>query len=199
MRRTAVSLLTVLVASGLAACGGDETASGPDYGLITPPEYVGAPAVATPAKGGGRTMTAKDAKQATPVLEAWAAAVRVGDDAKASSFFQLPAVVYQPSFGAVEVRTRAVADAFNGALPCGARLVSARPDGRYIVGVFELETVKGRVCATPDETVRVGFVFGDTAHPRKFTEWWQVAGGAGAQTGPDARPVVDPATAQTFG
>jgi len=198
MRRTAALVTTLLVAAALAACGGDDAASGPDYRLITPPEYVGAPPVATPPAGGTRRMTAKDVRRLRPVLAAWAAAVRHGDTAKASRFFQLPAIVYQPSFGAVELRNRVVAVAFNGALPCGARLLSARADGRYIVGVFELEAAKGRVCTTPNETVRVGFVFGDATHPRKFTEWWQVMD-EGGPTGPATRPAVEAATVQTFG
>src|SRR4051794_17510144 len=174
MTRRVAALVTVVAALGLSACGTEE-ASGPDYRLVTPPAYRGAEAVPTPTPGKERTMTAKDVHRLTPVLAAWADAVRSGDQAKATSFFRLPAIVYQPSFGAVEVRTKAVAQAFTSALPCGARLLTARPDGRYIVGVFELEAAKGRVCTTPDSTIRVGFVFGDTSHPRKFTEWWQVS------------------------
>jgi hypothetical protein len=194
-----VSKLALLTAAlGLAACG-EEKASGPDYRLVTPPVYAGAPPVPTPTPGKEPRMTARDAKRLRPVLAGWAAAVRRGDAARATRFFSLPAIVYQGSVGPVELRTKPVAEAFNRALPCGARLIGTQADGRYIVGTFELETVAGRVCTTPNETVRVGFVFGDPEHPRRFTEWWQVADGASATTGPSQRPVADPATASTFG
>jgi hypothetical protein len=192
-------LALAVAAFGLGACGGTQEASGPDYRLITPPAYVGAPPVATPTPGKEPHMTARDAKRLRPVLAGWAAAVRHGQVTRATHFFSLPTIIYQASLGPVEVRSKPVADAFNRALPCGARLLRTRADGRYIVGTFVLETVKGKTCTTPKQKVRVGFVFGDPKHPRRFTEWWQVADGAGATTGPEQRPVADPATAATFG
>ena len=133
MRRRAVSLL-LMAGLGLSACGGDDgsSTSRANLDLVTPPRYVGAPPVPTPTPGAERKMTARDAKQLRPVLVRWAEAVRRGDAEAAAAFFSLPAIVYQPSFGAVELRDPKVARAFTGALPCGARLVGARPQGRYL-------------------------------------------------------------------
>jgi hypothetical protein len=199
MRRRQVVLPLVVAALGLTvgACGQDEPA-GPDYRLITPPAYAGAPPIASATPGKEPVMTPADAKRLRRVLAAWADAVRRGEAAKAARYFSLPAIVYQASYGAVELRSAAVAKAFNQALPCGARLVKTRADGRYIVGTFTLQDAEGRTCATPGEQVRVGFVFGDRRHPRRFTEWWQVPDGADAQTGPAERPLAAPATAETF-
>src|SRR5690242_1231053 len=127
MRRRALFLVAV-AGLGLSACGGDDgsSAARPDLNLVTPPRYVGAAPVPTPTPGADRRMTARDARQLRPVLARWADAVRRGDAQAAAAFFSLPAIVYQPSFGAVELRDAKVARAFTGALPCGARLVGAQ-------------------------------------------------------------------------
>jgi hypothetical protein len=190
--------VTLLLLAGLTAggCGGSGGAAEPtaNLDLVTPPRYVGAPPVPTPAPD--RVMTARDARALRPVLARWAAAVRRGNAAAAARFFALPAIVYQPSFGAVEVRDRAVARAFTGALPCGARLVGTRAQGRYITATFTLEARAGRVCTTADAKVEVGFVFGDRTRPRRFTEWWQVPEGVDPR--PQERPVVEAASTSTF-
>src|SRR4051794_28951299 len=225
MRRRLAALALLAFSLAVAGCGSGQDASGPDYRLMTPAEYAGAPPIATPTPGKEPAMTAADARRLRPVLAGWAAAVRRGDAARAARYFSLPAIVYQTSYGAVEVRTTAVARAFNGALPCGARLDSARADGRYIVGTFTLLNTAGGTCSTPDEHLRVGFVFGDPHHPRRFTEGWQGPDGplrvgfvsgapppprrfrewgrvrddGGARPGPARRPLAVPATAAMFG
>jgi hypothetical protein len=195
MRRRALTLV-LLAGLALGACGSDDATNDAtsNLDLVTPPRYVGAQPVPTPPPD--RTMTAQDAKTLRPVLARWAGAVRRGDAAAAARFFSLPAIVYQPSFGAVELRDRAVAQAFNGALPCGARLVGARAQGRYITATFTLEARAGSVCTSADAKVEVGFVFGDRAHPRRFTEWWQVPDGTDPR--PSQRPVVGAASRSTF-
>jgi hypothetical protein len=130
------------------------------------------------------------------VLAGWADAVRRGRFERAARYFALPAVVSQPSYGPVVVESAGVVRAFNAALPCGARLVGARPHGRYVVGTFRLVDAKARRCPSTGR-VRVGFVFGDRAHPRRFSEWWQA--GTGAAPGPDARPAAPVADRTTFG
>jgi hypothetical protein len=202
-RRRVLVMLALLpvLAGGAAGCGtaastGDGLAH-PDFRLITPPPYVGAPAVhATPAASAPR-MTARDAARLRPVIAAWAAAVRRGEERRAARYFALPAIVYQPSFGAVTIRSRTLARAFNSALPCGARLLGARPSGRYIVGTFRLEPLPGRHCTTPSARLRVGFVFGDQHHPRRFSEWWWVPA-KGKAPGPPRRPSAPAAKASLF-
>src|SRR5689334_10829157 len=128
-RRLAAVMAPVVLAAGLVACGGDSSGSSgsPDYELITPPPYMGAAPLPTPDPSDDRPRTRRDVRRLRPVIAAWADAVRRGDPARATGFFALPAIVYQPSYGPVEVRTRGVAEAFNRALPCGARLIRARP------------------------------------------------------------------------
>ena len=90
------------------------------------------------------------------------------------------------------------ARAFNASLPCGAKLIGTNPDGRYVVGTFVLVSAGRARCEGEGDVARVGFVFGDKRHPRRFTEWWQIAK-PGARTGPAARPkALAPATVTDF-
>lgn len=194
MRRLAPLLLLTAV---LAGCGDD---NGLDYSLRTPPPYVGGVSIAPKGqKAVDRRMTRADALRYKPVIAGWADAVRRGDLGTAANFFDLPALVYQPGKAALQVNTPQIAAAFNAALPCGAQLVSTKPDGRYVVGTFVLVSMGNARCTGEGSLARVGFVFGDQRHPRKFTEWWQVGGKPDARTGPAARPTeVTPATVSDF-
>lgn len=190
--------LLILAAAVLAACGGDK---GLDYSLRTPPPYVGGVSIAPKGQQAvDRKMTKADAVRYRPVIAGWADAVRRGDLDAAAAFFDLPALVYQPSQpAALQVNTPQIAAAFNASLPCGAKLIGTNPDGRYVVGTFLLVSVGKAKCDGAGSVARVGFVFGDRRHPRQFTEWWQVPGRADAKTGPAARPKgVQPATVSDF-
>ena len=197
MHRRAAAL-AALCALGLGACGGDEDDGGPDYRLVTPPRYVGAPPVRTPEPGAEPRPSAADARRLRPVIAAWAEAVRRGQPERATRYFALPAIVSQPSFGPVVVESPEVAQAFNAALPCGARLLATRPQGRYVVGTFRLVDAEGKRCPSAGR-VRVGFVFGDPDHPRRFSEWWQAATGTQGAPGPPARPAAQLAGRTYFG
>ena len=189
----------LLLAAVLAGCGEDK---GLDYTLRTPPPYVGG--VAIPPKGQqavDRKMTEADADRYKPVIADWADAVRRGDPDAAAGFFDLPAVVYQPSQpSALQVNTPQIAAAFNASLPCGAKLITTNPDGRYVVGTFLLVRLGAVKCDGEGGLARVGFVFGDKRHPRQFTEWWQLEVKPDARSGPAARPkALTPATIGDFG
>jgi hypothetical protein len=195
--------LPLLSALALGACGSSGATGGgevahPDFRLITPPRYTGAEPIAVPTPGVERTMHESDVERLKPVLDGWATAVRQGRLAKASSFFALPTIVSQPTTGPIEIRTRAIAERFNDSFPCGAQLVGARAEGRYIVGTFMLVEVPGRTCTTPKALVKVGFVFGDRKRPNRFTEWWRVADTPGAEPGPTTRPAAPIAGPNTF-
>ena len=185
----------------LAACGssgsGSELAS-PDYRLKTPPHYVAAQPLAIPTPGVERTMHAADATRLRAVLDGWATAIRHRRPAKATRYFALPAIVSQPVTGPVEIRTKAIAERFNDSFPCGTKLVSARPYGRYIVGTFQLVSVKGRICTTPKALVKVGFVFGDRRRPKQFTELWRFPDLPGVAPGPTERPAAPIAGPDSF-
>lgn len=197
MRRLAPLLvLTALLAAG---CGDDD---GLDYGIQTPPRYIGGTAIAPKGQQAvDRKMTQADALRYKPVIADWADAVRRGDLDTAAGFFDLPAIVYQPTQpAALEVNTPQIAAAFNASLPCGAKLLGTNPDGRYVVGTFLLVGNGATKCAGEGEVARVGFVFGDKRHPRQFTEWWQIPPKRDAKTGPAKRPTaLDPATVSDFG
>ncbi len=196
MRRLAPLLLSLTLV--LAACGEDK---GLDYSLRTPPPYVGGVSIAPRGQQAvDRKMTKADALRYEPVIAHWADAVRRGDPDRAAGFFDLPAVVYQPSLrSALQVNTPQIAAAFNASLPCGAKLIGTNPDGRYVVGTFVLVSVGTAKCDGEGDLARVGFVFGDQRHPRRFTEWWQVQTKPDARTGPAKRPkALSPATVSDF-
>jgi hypothetical protein len=200
VRIRTTALLIALAA--LAGCGGtDDPAL--DYELRTPPPYVGAVPVAPPGqKAVDRKMTPRDAERYKGVIADWAEAVRVGDVATAADFFDLPAVVFQPGPARtpLQLNTPQTAEAFNASLPCGAKLLATKPDGRYVVATFALVKRGDVPCNGEGDLARVGFVFGDRRHPRQFTEWWQVPEAPDSKTGPARRPTgITPATVSDFG
>jgi hypothetical protein len=182
----------------LAGCGSAD--DGLNFDLRTPPPYIGGAPVAPPGqKAVDRKMTQSDAQHYRGVIAQWAAAVRHGEAGKAASFFDLPAIVYQPGHTALQVNTPQIAAAFNASLPCGAKLLTTNPDGRYVVATFVL-IKRDQACPGEGSLARVGFVFGDQRHPRRFTEWWQVADKPDSKVGPDRRPTaLTPATISDFG
>ncbi len=195
MRRLAPLLL---LAALIAGCGSDD--GGLNYNLRTPPPYVGGLSVAPKGQVPvDRKMSKSDAAHYKTVIANWADAVRRGDVNTAAAFFDLPAIVYQPGHTALQVNTPQIAAAFNASLPCGAKLLGTNPDGRYVVGTFVLVSVGKAKCASEGDLARVGFVFGDKRHPRRFTEWWQVGDQPDAKTGPAKRPsALTPATVSDF-
>lgn len=192
LRLLAVPLLVLL-----AGCG--SRSGGLDYNLRTPPPFVGGAPVAPPGqKPVDRRMTRTDAKRLRRVIAGWADAVRTGDSARAAGFFDLPAIVYQPGRNALQVNTPQIAQAFNASLPCGAKLLGTSASGRYVVATFVLVRRDGP-CPGAGDLARVGFVFGDLRHPRRFTEWWQASNAPGVKIGPDRRPkALTPATVSDF-
>jgi hypothetical protein len=203
-----IAITAGLLGAALAGGCGDGAAKRADearLNLRTPPPYVAARALPTPTPPAllGRLRdphpSARDARRLRTVMAGWAAAVRRGDSEAAARFFMLPALVSQPSRGAVEVPTSALLTAFHDSLPCGARLLEVQQNGRYVVGTFRLTERPRHTCISSGQLVRVGFVFGDPAHPRRFTEWWQVPDARGAPPGPQARPQASPrADASSF-
>jgi hypothetical protein len=187
----------LLLAALIAGCGSDS--GGLDYGLRTPPPYVGGVSVAPKGQVAvDRKMSKTDADHYKGIIASWANAVRHGDADTAARYFDLPAVIYQPGHTALQVNTPQIAAAFNASLPCGAKLIGTNPDGRYVVGTFVLVNVGRLKCDTAGDVARVGFVFGDKRHPRQFTEWWQVADSS-KTTGPAKRPAaLTPATVSDF-
>jgi hypothetical protein len=71
MGHRAAAAFAAACALGVGACGSDQD-DRPDYRLITPPRYAGAPPVATPPSGGAQDASAADARRLRPVIAAWA-------------------------------------------------------------------------------------------------------------------------------
>src|SRR4051812_37993050 len=101
MRRRRLVLafvLPALAAGAAAGCGGSGSPSAadqlarPDYRLVTPPEYVGAPPVGTVGTSVQPAMTSKDVARLRPVIDDWARAVRHGPLRRAAPPVSPPAV-----------------------------------------------------------------------------------------------------------
>jgi hypothetical protein len=74
---------------------------------------------------------------AVRVIRDWVDELRAGHVAAAAGYFAFPSIV-ENGTPPVTLRKRADALAFNRSLPCGAKLIRARPFGRYIAATFRL-------------------------------------------------------------
>jgi predicted small lipoprotein YifL len=171
-RRIALLAVAVALAGALAACGGD-----PRMALTTPPAKVAArpihvperPAVTVP----GPNPSARDAQRLRPALAGWGRALRRGDDAAAARYFALPVVITQGETtseptGALRLTTRSQVRAFNGGLPCGARLRSLSPSGPYVIARYVLTPRPRHDCGSGvGQELRVAVI----ARGRRFLEW----------------------------
>src|SRR4051794_22117228 len=143
--RTALALLAATAA--VAACGGGERASTRTTTLTVRP-----PPAARPSR---RPAPA----EARRVIKGWSDTLRHGHVAAAARYFALPSIVQiQPSAAPVRITRRPEAVAFNLVLPCGARLVRAERDGRYVNALFVLTERPGATCDAPGATARTAFL-----------------------------------------
>jgi uncharacterized spore protein YtfJ len=119
-----------------------------------------APRAATPS------APARADPAAVAVIRGWSDTLRRGDVPGAARYFALPSLMINgPDAGgqvvAVNIRTRAEAEAANESLPCGARLISAAQQGRYVNALFALtnRSGPGGGCGTgAGQTARTNFV-----------------------------------------
>ena len=147
---TAAALLAILLLAGCGSGGEDSTA-----GAALPP-------------GHAHVL----------VIEDWVKTLSRGDVSGAADLFALPSVV-ENGTPPVSLRSRADAVLFNRSLPCGAKLVRARPDGRYIAATFRLTERPGGDCGSGvGELARTAFLI----RGGKIVEWHRLpnpSGGAG--------------------
>ncbi len=112
------------------------------------------------------------------VIDEWVKALSRGDVSGAADLFALPSVVDNGT-PPINLRSRADAVLFNRSLPCGGKLVRARPDGRYIAATFRLTERPGGDCGSGvGELARTAFLIRDG----KIVEWHRLPtprGGAG--------------------
>ena len=145
----------------LAACGGDDDSNDADLGSLAGHESV-------------------------QVIEGWVDTLASGDVDGAADYFALPSVAENGS-AAVTLRTHADAVAFNRSLPCGARLVKARPAGRYIDATFRLTDRPGGDCGTGTGLLaRTAFVI----QKGKITLWRRLPNPPGGRSRGGGGPLV---------
>jgi hypothetical protein len=101
------------------------------------------------------------------VIEGWVETLAEGDVEAAADYFAVPSVA-ENGTPPVTLRSHADVIAFNRSLPCGARLIKARPEGRFIVATFRLTERSGGDCGSGiGELARTAFVIRDG----KIAEW----------------------------
>jgi hypothetical protein len=78
------------------------------------------------------------------VVRHWASALRSGDIHGAAEAFALPSVFSNGPAETVEIHTLEQSEAIQASLPCGAEVISAFQDGRYVNVLFRLVDRQGR-------------------------------------------------------
>jgi hypothetical protein len=124
------------------------------------------------------------------VIAAWAQALARGDVGAAAAYFATPSrVQIAPGTPVATVRTLADARAVNLALPCGARLLDARPIRGHLDALFVLMRRPGADCGTGvGGTARVAFVI----RAGRIADWRRIPDepGDAAHAAPGYRPGV---------
>ena len=159
----------------------------------------------TAAHAGRRSVAAAD-PAAVSVIRAWADALRRGDVGRAANYFALPSELVngvsadgQPEL--VVIRTLAEAEVANEALPCGAKLISASRDGRYVNALFRLTDRPGPgggdCGSAAGQTARTDFLIADG----RIVEWIrapdQPGDNGGRGSGGSTSPAPAPSTPTT--
>jgi hypothetical protein len=105
--------------------------------------------------------------EAVAVIEGWVDTLAKGDVEGAAGYFAVPSVV-ENGLPPVTLRSHADAVAFNRSLPCGAKLLRARPLGRFIAATFRLTERPGGDCGSGSgQLARTAFVIRDG----KIVQW----------------------------
>ena len=102
-----------------------------------PKERAAAPSTSPSVPRAGGVPARPARPEDTRVIRSWADTLRAGRVSAAAGHFTVPALV-ENGPPLIELSTRAEVTAFNGALPCGAKLVDARQVGRYTIATFLL-------------------------------------------------------------
>jgi SnoaL-like domain len=149
--------LALAVALGAAGCGGDSS-SGHRKATARPPSASGHPG-SHPAKQSDIT-----------VIRGWADTLRAGHVAAAAAYFAVPSIV-ENATPPIRLRTRVQVRAFNGLLPCGAKLERTFAAGRYVAAVFKLTDRPGGHCGSgAGQEAATAFVI----RGGKIAEWRRV-------------------------
>jgi hypothetical protein len=146
--------------------------------------------------------------EAVHVIVGWSEALRAGHVSAAARYFRIPSVFFAGSGPPLQLRSLTQVETANAALPCGARLISARIRGHYVNALFKLTGRPGPGGAAgcgsgAGETARTNFLIrngrivewlrapdepGDNGSPRQTPAQPPSQGAPG--TTPDGKPVV---------
>jgi hypothetical protein len=110
------------------------------------------------------------------VIDGWVTALRHGKVRKAASYFAIPSVAQNGGI-VFRIQSRPDAIAFNHTLPCGARLVRARTQGRFTTATFRLTERPGPGVCGPGVGQRAATAF--VIQGGKITQWQRVGTGGG--------------------
>jgi hypothetical protein len=117
------------------------------------------------------------------VIEGWVTALSKGDAETASDYFAVPSLA-ENGTAPVTLKSHADVVAFNSSLPCGAKLVRARPLGRFIAATFRLTERPGGACGPGSgQLARTAFVIRNG----KIVQWRRLPNpprGGGGGNGP---------------
>lgn len=160
-RRLVIPAAVLALAALSSGCGREAGSSPP-----TTPHRSESAAPGHPPSAGARRPAARAGD--TRVIRAWSDTLRGGDEVGAARYFAVPSLVQiQPGEAIYHITRRAEAVAFQAVLPCGARLLRAERDGRYVNALFRLTMRPGATCDAPGATARTDFVI----RHGKIAEW----------------------------
>jgi hypothetical protein len=198
LRSCPVALLALVV----AACGAskpdrfDQRTPGTHTGVL-PAATLAPPPTATPTPKGKpkpKPKLAKVTRDERRVIKGWSDALRAGHVNAASAYFSIPSMVINQ--GQAFLTSRAQIVGFNRALPCGAKLLSARRAPQHaVVGTFRLTMRPGADCGTGvGGLAAVQFL----VRRQKIIEWLraddQIDPAIAAQPSPAPTPTASPTT-----
>jgi hypothetical protein len=133
--------------------------------------------------GNGSNDSLPSGHEGVAVIEGWVQSLSKGDVDSAAGYFAVPSVV-ENGGPPLRLRSRADAVAFNGSLPCGARLVKASPVDNFIAATFRLTDRPGGGCGSGvGQLARTAFVIRDG----KIEQWRRLPNpsqGSGGSGGP---------------
>ena len=121
----AAALASALAALSISACGEKEEAG------FTHPQVNGA----------------DNPHAAIEVIDDWSGRLSDGDTEGAAALFAIPSLAVNGEVP-LQLTSREDALAFNRSLPCGAKLVKARPAGDLIAATFRLTERPGGACGS---------------------------------------------------
>ncbi len=127
------------------------------------------------------------------VIRGWSDALRDGHVAAAAHYFRIPSVFYSGSGAPLYLRSLRQVETINAALPCGAKLLSARVRGRYVNALFRLTNRRGPGGAAgcgsgTGQTARTNFLIRDG----RIVEWLRAPDQPGDNGSPRATPSPRP-------